>query len=61
MECKGCHSDMMVAKSKLTSETGSTDVYSELTMVCINPKCPNYCGINLDNPTTYETIKNKVN
>jgi hypothetical protein len=61
MECKECHSEFMIADSKLTSEVGSTDVYSELNLVCINPKCPNYAGSDLNNPKWYTTVKNKVN
>lgn len=61
MECPQCHNPLMVANSKLTSETGTTDVYSELTMVCVNPKCDMYSGTDLNNPLKVATtIKNKV-
>ena len=42
MECKYCDGNLVIADSKLVSEVDTTDVYSELKMVCINPKCPNY-------------------
>lgn len=61
MECKECHSDLKIADSKLESDVGSTDVYSVLKMVYINPKCSNYCGLDLNNPTKYEPVRNKVN
>jgi hypothetical protein len=52
---------MKIADSKLESPIDSTDVYSVLKMVCINPKCPNYCGLDLNNPKMYTEVKNKVN
>lgn len=62
MECPQCHNPLMISNSKLVSDINSTDVYSELTMVCVNPKCPNYVGTNLNNPLkVIETIRNKVN
>lgn len=62
MECPQCKNDLMVAKSEFKSEVDTTDVYSELTMVCINPKCGNYSGTDLGNPQkVVTTIKNKVN
>jgi hypothetical protein len=52
----------MVAHSKLSSEVGSIDVYSELTMVCVNPKCSNYAGTNLNEPLKVaQIVRNKVN
>jgi hypothetical protein len=52
----------MVANSKFESEQGSTDVYSVLTMVCVNPKCSNYCGPNLNEPLKVaQVVRNKVN
>lgn len=52
----------MIANSDYRSETGSTDVYNDLTMVCINPKCDNYAGTNLNSPAKVTTIiSNKVN
>ncbi len=62
MECPQCNKDLLISNSKLCSEVGSTDVYSELTMVCVNPKCPNYAGTDLNNPAKVaETVRNKVN
>jgi hypothetical protein len=62
MECPQCHNPLMVSNSKFTTEVGSIDVYSELTMVCINPKCANYCGTDLNHPLKVAaTVRNKVN
>lgn len=62
MKCPQCNSPLMVSNSKFESAEGSTEVYSVLTMVCINPKCGNYCGTNLNNPLKVaETVRNKVN
>ena len=60
MKCSQCDSNLMIGDSKLVSEVGSTEVYSELKMVCINPKCPNYGGSDLNKATKYETVRNKV-
>ena len=52
----------MIANSKFKSEEGSTDVFNEITLVCINPKCGNYCGTDLNNPLKVAaTVRNKVN
>lgn len=60
--CPECNSPLNVANSKFESEQGSTDVYSVLTMVCVNPKCSNYCGPNLNEPLKVAAIvRNKVN
>ncbi len=62
MECPECKQPLMVANSKFESAEGSTEVYSVLTMVCVNPKCPNYCGTNLNEPLKVAaTVRNKVN
>lgn len=60
MKCSQCDSNLMIGDSKLVSDKDSTDVYSELKMVCINPKCPNYGGSDLNKATKYETVRNKV-
>jgi adenylate kinase len=60
VKCKQCNSDLMIAGSKLVSDIGSTDVYSELKLVCINPKCQNYGGMDLNKAKKYETVRNKV-
>lgn len=60
MKCPECNSPLMIANSRLVSDEGSTEVYSELRMVCINPKCPNYSGHDLNKATKYETVRNKV-
>lgn len=61
MQCPQCQADLVICNSKLVSEVGSTDVYSVLTMICVNTKCPNYAGTDLNNPRKVtETVRNKV-
>ena len=70
MNCPECNSPLMIAKSKLVSEEGSTEVFNELTMVCINsridtvkkaPVCSMYAGTDLNNPLKVAgTVRNKV-
>ena len=60
MKCSQCDSNLIIGDSKLVSEVDTTVVYSELKMVCINPKCPNYGGSDLNKATKYETVRNKV-
>ena len=51
----------MVANNKLVTEIDSVEIFSELTLVCINPKCDSYCGVDLNNPLKVaKTVKNKV-
>lgn len=71
MLCPECGSNLMIAKSKYVTEVDSTDIYSELTMVCINSAvdpvkkthvCSLYCGPNLNKPLKIAaTVRNKVN
>lgn len=62
MECPSCKNQLMVAGSKYSSSLDSTDVFSELVLVCINPKCANYAGADLNKPKKIATtVKNKVN
>ena len=61
MQCLECNSPLMIASSKYESEVGSNEVYSVLTMVCVNPKCNNYAGPNLNQPLKVaDTVRNKV-
>jgi hypothetical protein len=61
MECPQCNSPLMVSDSKFESDIGTTDVYSVLTMVCINPKCELFAGKDLNNPKKVAAMaKNKV-
>jgi hypothetical protein len=61
MQCPECNSPLMASNSKFESAEGSTDVYSVLTMVCVNPKCGTYAGTNLNKPLKVaKIIKNKV-
>lgn len=62
MQCPECNQPLMVANSKFESAEGSTEVFSVLTMVCVNPKCPNFAGPNLNEPAKVAaTVRNKVN
>lgn len=61
MKCKQCNGKMFIADSKFVSEKDTTDVFQELKLVCINPKCPNYAGSNLNRAEKYETLRRKVN
>lgn len=62
MQCSECGSPLMIANSKYESAEGSTDVYSVLTLCCVNPKCGNYAGPNLNQPLKVAaTVRNKVN
>lgn len=71
MNCPECGAPLMVANSKYESEQGSTEVFSVLTMVCVNsrldpvkktPVCSLYCGPDLNNPRKVaDIIRNKVN
>lgn len=60
--CPKCGSSLVRAYGKLVSDMGSTDVFNEQGMVCINPKCPNYCGPYLSKPLIIvETRRTKEN
>jgi len=69
-KCPECGSPLVIAKSKFVSEKDSTDVYQELTLVCINsridpvkkaPVCSLYAGPDLNNPLKVaQVIRNKV-
>ena len=62
MECQECKAPLQISHSEFKTEVGSTDVYSVLTLCCVNPKCANFCGADLNNPVKIAmTVKNKVN
>lgn len=62
MNCEECKAPLQISHSEYKSDQGSTEVYCELTMVCVNPKCSLYCGPNLNEPLKVAaTVKNKVN
>lgn len=62
MKCTQCQNDLIVANMKFISDKDSSDVFQEQQLVCINPKCVNYAGRNLNKPKMIsETIRNKVN
>ncbi len=61
MKCDTCSGKMMIAGSRFVSEEGSTEVYQELKLVCINPKCDDFGGYDLNKATQCKVIKRKVN
>lgn len=62
MQCPECKSNLLVSNSKYESTEGSTEVFSVLTLCCVNPKCGNYAGPNLNQPLKVAaTVRNKVN
>ena len=73
MKCPECGSPPMIANSKYEAETteNGTEIYSVLTMVCINSRidpvkktlvCSMYAGPNLNKPLKVAaTVRNKVN
>jgi hypothetical protein len=72
MKCPECGENLIIANSKLEAETTEegTEIYSVLTMVCINsridpikkaPVCSLYAGPNLNEPLKVAaTVRNKV-
>jgi hypothetical protein len=61
MNCPSCGDVARIAKSKFESPVDTTDVYSVMIMVCVNPDCANY-ETNLESPSKIvDTIRNKVN
>lgn len=61
MKCEKCGGKMMIAESKYVTEIDSTDVYNEMKMVCINPKCDDYGGRDLNKASKFQTLRRKVN
>lgn len=62
MKCDFCGNDMMVSGSKpLPFQEGETP-YVEMTLVCVNTKCDNFCGFDTNHPKegTERKIKNPV-
>ncbi len=51
----------MIAGSKFVTEIDSTDVYNEMKMVCINPKCDDYGGRDLNKASKFQILRRKVN
>lgn len=72
MKCPECGSNLFISNNKFEAETteNGTEIYSVLTMVCINsaidpvkkaPVCSLYAGPDLNNPKKVATVvKNKV-
>jgi len=62
VECLECKQPLMVSHSEYKSEVGSSDVYVELLLVCVNPKCGTCAGTNLNEPLKVAAVvRNKVN
>lgn len=67
MLCKICDNPLVVAKSRLELVNDNkpdvpTEAYTCLDMVCINIKCSNYAGEDLNNPSTIaEVVKHNQN
>lgn len=71
MECPECGAPLQISHSEYKSDPGNTEVYVELTMVCVNSAidastkqqvCSLYCGPDLNNPRQVAaTVRNKVN
>ena len=51
----------MIAGSKFVTELDSIDIYSEMKMVCINPKCADFAGRDLNKATKFQILRRKVN
>jgi len=49
------------SRSKFVTEIDSTDVYNEMKMVCINPKCDDYGGRDLNKASKFQILRRKVN
>ncbi len=61
MECPACKMPLMVAGSRFFSEEGTTEVFHEMRLVCVNPKCDNFCGKDLNDPAkVVKVVRNKV-
>lgn len=66
-KCPLCSNDLFIAGSKFDAKNDNlpiipTKIFSVLTMVCINPNCPNFAGSDLNNPkVVVNTIWNQVN
>lgn len=51
---------MRIVGSKMESEKYSTEVYSVLTHACVNKKCDNFAGDDLNNPKVSEIVRNLI-
>lgn len=61
MQCPECNNNLLVSNSKYESAEGSTEVFSVLTLCCVNPKCGTYAGTNLNEPLKVaQIVRNKV-
>lgn len=66
MDCPICGIQTLISKAKIVFENDDTPdketiAYNELTILCVNPNCSNYCG-GLENPKKIvEVIKQRMN
>jgi hypothetical protein len=54
MDCPICKNVLTIASAKMVFENDDTPdketiAFNQLTMVCVNPNCSNFCG-ELENP-----------
>lgn len=60
-KCPACKSALLIGNSKTVAEGDPIEIFSELQMMCNNPKCDNYHGGILNNPDkVVETVRNKI-
>jgi len=57
MKCEYCQCDMRIVDSKITSDSGSTDVFCVQEFACINSDCGAHAGNDLNNPL--KSVKGK--
>jgi hypothetical protein len=62
MKCSVCNSDMLIAGgSEPVPGKNPGSVFYALKMVCVNPKCSEYAGLDLNNPLKHTTEKRPAN
>lgn len=61
MECELCKQSLIIANSAYRRGEGATDVFCDLSLVCVNPNCACYSGTDLSNPLMIaKTVSNQV-
>lgn len=64
--CPKCQSLLQIGNSFITvtgdeAPDAPTEVFTNLSMLCVRPACDNYCGVDTANPTqVVDTIKSKI-
>jgi hypothetical protein len=59
MICSKCGLEMKIASARYVSEVGTTDVFYEAKMVCLNPQCEDY-EPSIESPVKYIVDKSLV-